>query len=459
MGQSFQYDAPNPHAMNLGRGHLLLILGAGFGIAVGVGNTIGTGILRTPGEVAGYLGSAWMFFVAWCLGGVYALLCSSSVTELGTILPRAGGWYVYARRAFGEHTGFVVGCCDWTVQSVSNAYLAAALGEFVGDLHPGLSQHVKWIGIAALGALALLNYIGLRAGSRTQEVTSLAKALAFIALIIACFALSPKHDAALLPAANAIGGKHSLFLGWILALQGVVITYDGWYAPIYFAEEDQNPARNLPRSMIGTALSCVGIFLLMNAALFKVLGMDHLAGSQFPAADASQLLFGNYGRQVILLISAVSVIGTMNATLLYTPRILFGMARDQLLPPGIMFVNQGGTPALALFLCTLASIALVATGTFDTLIAIGSVLFVAVYVSGFASLLVLRKREPLLTRPYKVWWYPWSTIGVLLASTAFLGAAIIGDLRHSLFTLILVLLSYLASILMVRNRMRSNVDT
>lgn len=144
-------------------------------------------------------------------GGVYALLCSSSVTELGTMLPRAGGWYVYAGRAFGEHTGFVVGCCDWVVQSASNAYLAAALGEFVGGLYPGLSQHAKWSGVTALGALALLNWVGLRAG-RTQELTRLAKALAFIALIIACFALSPKHDASLLPAASVTGGKHSLFL-------------------------------------------------------------------------------------------------------------------------------------------------------------------------------------------------------------------------------------------------------
>lgn len=363
---------------------------------------------------------------------------------------------MYARRAFGDPTGFVVGCCDWTVQSVSNGYLAVALGEFVGGLYPGLSQHVKWVGITALAALALLNWIGLRAGSRTQELTSLAKALAFLALIIACFVLSPKHDAALLPAANLTGGKHSLFLGWILALQGVVITYDGWYAPIYFAEEDQNPATNLPRSMIGTALSCIGIFLLMNAAMFKVLGMNRLAGLQFPAADASLLLFGRYGRQIILLISIVSVIGTINATLLYTPRILFGMARDQLLPRGITFINPGGTPASALFLCTLASIALVASGTFDTLIAIGSILYVAVYLSGFASLLVLRKREPLLTRPYKVWCYPWSTVGVLLVSAAFLCGAVIGDLKHSLFTVILVLLSYLASIWMARNRMPSN---
>src|SRR5262249_62364866 len=103
-----------------GSGHLLRILRVGFGLAVGIGNTIGTGILRTPGEVAGYLGNGRLIFVVWLLGGIYALLCSSSVTELGSMLPRAGGGYVYSRQAFGEKTGLAVGCCDFTVQRFAN---------------------------------------------------------------------------------------------------------------------------------------------------------------------------------------------------------------------------------------------------------------------------------------------------------------------------------------------------
>lgn len=439
-------------------GHLLRILGVGFGIAVGVGNTIGTGILRTPGEVASYLGSASLVFAVWILGGVYALLCSSSVTELGTMLPRAGGWYVYSHRAFGERIGFVVGCCDWMVQSVANAYLAVALGEFAAGLFPVLTDHVRLIGVAGLALLAFLNWIGLRAGSRAQELTSLAKALGLLALVLACFTIWPNTSAsAPSVVSNMLGQKHSLFLGLVLALQGVVVTYDGWYAPIYFVEEDLDPARNLPRSMIGTALSCIVIFLLVNAALFHVLRMDHLAGSQMPAADAAMLVLGRYGKQVILLISLVAVISTINAGLLYTPRILYAMARDRLLPRDVTFVNKGGTPALALFLCTLASIILVLTGTFETLIAMGSILFVAVYLSGFASLLVLRRSEPELPRPYKVWWYPWSTLAVSFASAAFLLGSVLGDLRHSLFTAILIFLSYAASRLVVRKEAHSTV--
>ncbi len=433
-------------------GNLLRILGVGFGLAVGVGSTIGTGILRTPGEVAGYLGNGWLIFAVWLIGGIYALLCSSSVTELGCMLPRAGGWYVYSRRAFGEKAGFVVGCCDWTVQSVANAYVAVGFGEFVGELLPVFAGHVKLVATLALASFTVLNWIGLKTGSRAQEIASLLKALGFLALVIAAFTISVKAGTASLLPSHSFVHPHRILLGFILALQGVVITYDGWYAPIYFVEEDKDPAKNLPRSMIGTALACIAIFLLVNAALFHVLHLDHLAGSAMPTIDAALLLFGSYGRRLVLLIAVVGLISAINAGLLFTPRILFSMSRDGLLPRSISAVNRGGTPSLALLLCAAASIALVLIGSFDTLIAIGSILFVAVYLSGFASLLFLRKSEPNLPRPYKAWWYPWSTILVLLASMGFLMGSVIEDVKHSLFTAILILLSYVISMVIVRDK-------
>lgn len=436
---------------------MLRILGTGFGIAVGVGNTIGSGIFRTPGEVAAHLGSASLVFTVWILGGVYALLCASSVTELGTMLPSAGGWYVYANRAFGKRIGFVVGCTDWMVESVAMAYLAVALGEFAAGLYPSLAEHVRLVGVTGLVLLALLNWIGLRPGSRAQELTSLAKAVGLIALVIACFTISPgSATSAPSAAVNLLGQGHGFFLGLVLALQGVVVTYDGWYAPIFFVEEDQDPSRNLPRAMIGTALSCIAIFLLINAALLHVLGMSHLAGSQMPAADAAMLVFGSRGKQIILVISVIAVISTINAGLLLTPRILYGMARDRLLPHGVTAVNKGGTPTRALLLCSFASITLVLVGTFDALIAVASILFVAVYISGFAALLVLRRREPNLPRPYKAWWYPWTTLLVLFASGAFLIGSIVGDLAHSLFTVILILLSYVAALFVTRRKADSS---
>jgi basic amino acid/polyamine antiporter, APA family len=430
-------------------GHLLRILGVSFGIAVGVGTCIGGGILRTPGDVAAWLGTPQMVFAVWLLGGIYALLCSTSITELATMLPRAGGWYVYSQRAFGKRVGFVVGICDWTMQSVAAAFLAVAFGEFMGELLPGLSQHVTAVAVAGMLLLTLLNIIGLKSGSRTQTVTSLLKALALIILIVGCFTVSTSAQP--VPAAAHSPAQHpGLFLGLLMALQAVLGTYDGWYAPIYFAEEDEDPGRNLPRSLIGTVLACVAIFLLANAAFFNALGMHGLQSSKVPAADASFAVFGGYARQVILVISLITVVSTINATLLTAPRVLYGMARDRLLPRTLTSINQGGTPAWALLLCALVSTALIFSGTLETLLAIDSVVFVAVYLSGFVALLVLRRREPHLSRPYRAWGYPWSTVCVLVASLAFLVGAVIGDLRHSLFTIVLVVLSYLASRVIVR---------
>ena len=213
------------------------------------------------------------------------------------------------------------------------------------------------------------------------------KCVGLLGLVIAGFVLSPAASAS---APRLPNPAHHLFLGLIVALQGVIITYDGWYGPIYFVEEDRDPSRNLPRSMLGSVLCCIAIYLLLNFAYLHVLGMAHLAGSQLPAADSAMLLFGGRGKQFILLISIVSALSAINALLMMTPRVVFAMARDRLLPEGVTAVNRGGTPTVALFLCCLGAILLVMTGTYDSLIAAASILFVAIYISAFVALLVLR---------------------------------------------------------------------
>lgn len=422
---------------------MLRILGVAFGVAVVVGNTVGVGILRTPGEIAARLQSSGLVIGIWVLGGLYAFFCTLSVTELGTMLPQAGGWYVYSRRAFGDYAGFLVGCCDWIVQASSLAYIAVALGEFAVELQPALRGNVKLVAIAALTILALLNWVGLRSGSRAQQLTSLAKVLALVGFVVACFAISPRGEAVAVsgPVAFALP-RGGLFLAVLIAFQPIIVTYDGWYGAIYFMEEDEDPGRNLPRSSIIGVLACIAVYLLVNAALLHVLPVDRLAASQFPAADAASAIFGGRGKQVILIVSLLSAIGGLNAIMLMMPRILFGMSRDGLLPRGVASVNQGGTPTVALLLSTLVGSALILSGSFEKLVAIAAVLFVVVYLSGFCALFVLRVREPNLPRPFKVWGYPWTNLGVLLISLAFLIASVIGDIRDALFTLVLLAVSY-----------------
>jgi len=430
-----------PCVANSEPGHLLRILGVGFGVAVTVGGTIGVGILRTPGLVAAELPYVWAILAVWLLGGVYALLGTMSVVELGTMLPKAGGWYVYARRAFGDYGGFTVGWIDWIAQSSALAYLATAIGEFAVALVPEAPGGIKGVAVAVMLGFAVLHWAGLRSSSWTQEATSLVKGLALIIFVILCFTSSGRGPAraAELPSP---GSFIAAAVAVVIALQSIIITHDGWYSAIYFTEEDRDPARNLPRSAIGGILATIGIYFLVNAALLYTLSISELAGSILPAADAAQKIFGGYGGQIITALSLVSLLSVINAVLLIASRILFAMSRDGLFFSRAANVHPRGTPLLAMALTTLSSVSLVLSGTFETLIAIAAVFYVVVYLSGFVSLFVLRRREPDLARPFRVWGYPWTPAIALLGSVLFLVGNFFSDTTNSLYALALIAASY-----------------
>jgi len=199
-------------------------------------------------------------------------------------------------------------------------------------------------------------------------------------------------------------------------------------------------------------LACINVYVLVNMALLHVLPMNKLAGSEVPGADAAMAIFGGRGRQFILVLAMVTVISALNATVLLSCRILFGMGRDGWLPRWVASVNSGGTPSAALLVVSLASIVLILSGGYERLIAVASFLVVVLYLSGFCALFALRVREPDLSRPFKAWGYPWINLGVLLASAAFLVATIVGDLKDAFFTLILIALSYPVYLLAIKRK-------
>src|SRR5437868_12374199 len=160
---------------------LIRILGIGFGLAVIIGSTIGIGVLRTPGLVAGQLPNRGAILAVWIVGGVYTLVGAVCLAELGTMLPEAGGYYVYARRAFGDTAGFAVGWSDWITYCAVLGYVTIAMGEFAAVLVPSLAPAVKPIAVGVLVSFAALQWGGLRMSSRFQEVTTAGKCLAFLA--------------------------------------------------------------------------------------------------------------------------------------------------------------------------------------------------------------------------------------------------------------------------------------
>ena len=426
------------------RGRLLNILGVAFGLAGAVGGTIGGGILRTPGLVAAELGSGSAVLLAWFLGGLYGLLGAICVAELGASLPRSGGWTVYARRAFGDGAGFVVGWTDWLGHCAGVAWVALTAGDYALALFPSLPIGSKAIALLVLALFTAIQLQGVRAGSGSQLLLSLAKTVAFLLLVAACFLLADPVSATALPAlpetvADAgVPGWLALAAAWVLALQAIIGTYDGWHSPIYFAEEFSEPARDLPRSLIGGVLAVIAIYLLINAALLRVLPLPELAASTLPLADAAERLFGTAGGQLITAVALLSVLGLINTSILSAPRVLYALAREGLFLPAATQVSAGGTPGVALLLTSGAMALLVLFGDFPILLAIASFLYVALYASGIASLFVLRWREPALERPFRAWGHPFSGLIVLAGSAAFLVGALLEDRSHSLEALALV---------------------
>jgi APA family basic amino acid/polyamine antiporter len=363
---------------------LIRILGVGFGLAVVVGSTLGIGILRTPGLVAAQMPTATGILLIWIAGGLYTLLSAACIAELGTMLPAAGGYYVYARRAFGDTVGFAVGWTDWITYCAILGYISIAIGEFAALLVPSLVGVEKGISIVALAALAALQLAGLRASSRFQEIATVVKCAAFLALIVGAMIFAPRlgSDSVSALASPALAGL-------ILAFQSVAVTYGGWQSALYFAEEDRDPNRNLPRSMIGGVAAVIVVYLLVNVALLLVLPLGDLARSTLPAADAAQILVGGRGGQIITILSIVSLPPTLNAILMIGTRILFAMGRDGLFWRRAASVSARGTPAAAMLATTVIALALIATGTFQRLIAIASFFLAANYVVCCLALIVL----------------------------------------------------------------------
>lgn len=439
-----------------------------FGIAAAIGNTIAAGIVRTPGDIARLLPNPWLFLLVWILGGLYALLGASSLAELGAAIPRSGGQYNFSRRALSEYGGFVVGWSDWLSTCGTNAAVAIVIGEyslaFVPGLHPA-SRHllVKAIAVSILLFFAVLQWRGVKWGSGVQLATAALKTGAFVILVAACFVLGGHLREAAAAAAvppPPLPAGWLLVIGFMLALQNVIYTVDGWDGIIYFSEEIKQPGRDVPRAIFGSVFSIMGIYLLLNAAVLYVLPMSEISGNDFALGAAANRVLGHHGDPIIRVIMIVSLLSCINACQMFCTRTLYAMSCDRLFFRQAARVNKGGTPVVALFLSTLVGITFI-LGSFERVIAMLSIFFVANYTLSYSSLFVLRKREPDMPRPYRAWGYPWTTALALAASAAFLIAAFgaewqsnlprTNDLRswwvslstnNSLLTLLLLALSY-----------------
>ena len=425
-----------------------------FGMAAAIGNTIAAGIVRTPGDVARLLPNAWMFLGVWVLGGLYAFSGASSMAELGAAIPLSGGQYNFSRRALGDYAGFIVGWSDWLSTCGTAAAVAIVIAEYSGALFPVLSGDLTVLGHTRIELIVavfvilgffVLQWRGIRWGSGAQLSTAALKTGAFLILVMACFLLGgPAHRATQQSTTSslALPSGWPLIVAIMLGLQGVIYTVDGWDGIIYFGEEVRNPGRDIPRAIFGSVFSIMGIYLSLNLVALYILPMNEISGNNFVLGTVADRIFGKLGDPIIRSIMVISMLSCLNANQLFCSRTLYTMSCDGLFFRRAARVNPGGTPVMALFLSTVVGVLFLLTGTFERVIAMLSFFFVANYALSYASLFVLRKREPEMVRPYRAWGYPWTAGIALVASVLFLAGSILTDQKNAPWALATLVLSY-----------------
>lgn len=362
------------------------------------------------------------------------MMGATAVAELAAMMPEAGGFYVYARRAFGDGLGFVVGWGDWLNQAAAIAYAALTAAMFIGTLWPGAADMPRLVAIIAIGAFTVLHWFGLRIGSTTTRIISLSVGVMMLVLVVACFIGAPSPVSADPPLAASAMSLPLLSLGMlaavVTALRAVFLTYDGWYSPIYMAEESTEPTRTLPRALIGGTVLLASMYVLFNVAILRVLPLSVLAASKLPAADVAHLVLPRGGSALVTAISLLTVLSLINATLLMAPRILLAVGRNGFFTQKAAVVSEKGTPRPALAFTFIGTAALILSGSFEQIVAIAAVLFLLNYVLTYVAVFVLRVKEPATPRPYRTFGFPFSTGLLLLGCAALLIAAILED-RHS----------------------------
>jgi basic amino acid/polyamine antiporter, APA family len=399
------------------------ILGLGFGIAVIFGGTVGVGILRLPGTIAGQLGSFWPIMLVWTAGGCYALLGAISIAELATAMPQAGGFYIYSKRAFGPVAGFAVGWADWLNNCAVVAYAAVAASEYTAALIPKAVSRQASIALGLLVLFTALHWTGLRLSSSIQQLTSSVTAITLLLLATACLMHPAQVTPPILSNGLHLGSFFQMLVPMVAATRAIVVTYDGWYEAIYFTEEDTDVSKHVPRAMVGGVLIVLALYLLMNLAFLHVLSIPALASSTLPAADAAKFVFPFWSGSFVTVLALLTLLSLINAVLLGAPRILLAIGRDGMFGERAARVDAGGTPRPALLVSSATTCLFIASGKFEDIIAVAAILVAALYCVNYVAVIVLRVREPQLVRPFRAWGYPVSTFAVLICSFLFLVVA------------------------------------
>ncbi len=414
-------------------------------VMIVIGGIVGSGIFLSPSEIASAVPAPVLMMAVWVIGGMFSFFGAVAFAELGAAMPEAGGIYVFLREAYGPLISFLFG---WTlflvIDSGSIATLAVAFSQNIlprlVDMAP-LTK--KFLSAAFVVFLGIVNFIGLKWGSKLQNWTTYLKTAAIVIIVAAVFVFTKGHGAVKNFVEPGPGPFNLPLLGAFgVGLVASLWAYKGWEAATYSAGEVKNPQKNLPLGILVGTIAVIVLYILANLAYLYIMPVGKIAASEGRVAlDVMQLISGPFLAVVITVLILFSILGAANQNMLTSPRVYFAMARDGMFFKKIAEVHPKFlTPHISIIAITVWATLLTLTGTFNqlfTYVIFGEWIFFGMTV---ASVIVLRKKRPSLERPYKTWGYPVTPIVFVLAAIYVAYSAITSQFRNSMGGLLIILI-------------------
>ncbi|MGZ3866230.1 MAG: APC family permease [Bacteroidia bacterium] len=399
------------------------------------GSMIGSGIFIVSSEIARSVGSSGWLLMCWLLTGVLTLFAALSYGELAGMMPKAGGQYVYIKKAFGSMIAFLYG---WTVflviQTGVIAAVAVAFAKYVGVFIPTFEEgniflqigkfkltNAQLLAICSIAFLTFINTRGIKNGKIVQRVFTFAKLIALFGLIIVglyagftrnIFSENMQNMWEASSVNNGITTSISGIAIWVavgVAMIGSLFSSDAWNNVTFIAAEIKEPHRNIPRGLLLGTFIVTLIYCLANVAYLCLLSMHDIQNAphdRVGAAAMATVMSGNAAVYFMAGLIVVSTFGCNNGLILAGARLFQAMSHDRLFFKKAKENNSFGVPGYALVIQAVWASALCLSGSYGDLLEYSTFASLLFYIVTIAAIFVLRKKEPETPRPYKAWGYP-----------------------------------------------------
>jgi APA family basic amino acid/polyamine antiporter len=388
-------------------------------IALIVGIVVGAGIFRTPSLVAANTASSSMFLLIWVFGGLVSLVGALCYAELTTTFPNTGGDYHFLTRAFGKRQAFLFAWARMSViQTGSIALLAFIIGDYLTEIQSlGAYSSVLYAALVII-LLTGINILGLRFGTGAQKLLTTVEVAGLLIIVITGFFFAPAIPAVPEVATSMAGPTHSLGLAMVF----VLLTFGGWNEAAYISAELRSGPKGMAKALIISIVIISAVYLLVNLAYLKGLGIRGMAQSSAVAGDLMRVSFGEGGVLLIGLLVSISALTSANATIFTGARTNYALGRDfQVFRALGKWNARASSPVNAFILQGFISLALLGLGLFtrkgfETIVEYTAPVFWFFFLMVGIALFVLRRKEPFLERPFRVPFYPFTPLIFCLTS-------------------------------------------